>query len=237
MYNVLMSKYQEIYLDIRSDILSGTYPEHQKMPGEEELAEKYGVSRVTIAKAFRLLRENGCIVTRRGHGTYACQPKEAPFRDIAAFTGTSARLYDKEKVDTQIIAFHVRFADEDEAEKLQIDTADVIYDIIRLRIVDKEPYALEYTLMPVNVIPHVTEDVLKHSIYRHIENTLHLKIGKAKRRIKADKSDAYDQKYLRCAEDDPVLEVEQTVRLADGRIFEYSQSRFRYDKAVITSSG
>ena len=39
-----------------------------------------------------------------------------------------------------------------------------------------------------------------------------------------------DQKYLDCATDDPILELEQQVYLKDGRIFEYSQTRQRYDK-------
>ena len=40
----------------------------------------------------------------------------------------------------------------------------------------------------------------------------------------------YDQKYLDCKEDDPVLEVEQVAFLSDMRPFEFSQTRHRYDK-------
>ncbi len=57
-----------------------------------------------------------------------------------------------------------------------------------------------------------------------------LKFGPANRRIRAGKPDLYDQKYLDCKEDDPVLEVEQVAFLSDMCPFEFSQTRHRYDK-------
>ena len=76
----------------------------------------------------------------------------------------------------------------------------------------------------------ITENILHHSIYQYIQNELKLEIGDAIRKISAQKSDAYDQKYLDCAKDDPILELEQQVYLKDGRIFEFSQTRQRYDR-------
>ena len=64
--------------------------------------------------------------------------------------------------------------------------------------------------------------MLEKSIYHHILNTLRLKFGPANRRIRAGKPDLYDQKYLDCKEDDPVLEVEQAAFLSDMRPFEFS---------------
>lgn len=60
--------------------------------------------------------------------------------------------------------------------------------------------------------------------------TLGLTIGKAHRIFRAVKADAYDQRYLDCQPHDPVFEVEQLCFLADGRLFEYSQTRNRYDR-------
>ncbi|MFQ7237256.1 MAG: UTRA domain-containing protein, partial [Enterococcus hulanensis] len=119
-------------------------------------------------------------------------------------------------------------------EKLRISKNDPIYDIIRLRMLDGEPLALEYTIMPVLLIPGITEEILKKSVYQYIQETLHLDFGQSHRRIKADKPDQYDIEYLDCQSDDPVLEIEQTVYLDNDIPFEYSQTRHRYDKGDIT---
>ena len=67
------------------------------------------------------------------------------------------------------------------------------------------------------------------SIYDHLHQELNVHFAGAYRAISADKSDEYDQQYLNCAENDPVLEVQQVVYLKDGQPIEYSSSRNRFD--------
>lgn len=107
-------------------------------------------------------------------------------------------------------------------------------DIIRARYVNDEPYSMEYTIMPRKIIPEIAEEILYHSIYQYIQNELNLRIGTATRRIRADKSDYYDQTYLDCNKHDPILEVEQVICLSDGRPFEFSQVRYPYSMGEIT---
>ena len=44
------------------------------------------------------------------------------------------------------------------------------------------------------------------------------------------KSDELDRKYLNLEKDEPILEVERVAYLDNGKVFEYSFSRHRYDK-------
>ena len=44
-------------------------------------------------------------------------------------------------------------------------------------------------------------------------------------------------KYLDCANDDPVLCIQQKAFLEDGRPFELSESRNRYDRGALTVNG
>ncbi|WP_143812318.1 UTRA domain-containing protein, partial [Oenococcus oeni] len=100
----------------------------------------------------------------------------------------------------------------------------------RLRIVDEEPYVLEYTKMPVKVIPGISDDILKKSIYHYIKSDLNLKIGSAFRKIRADKPNLFDKKFLNCKNEDPILEITQTAFLNSDIPFEFSRVRYRYDK-------
>ena len=55
---------------MRMLILEGTFPPGQPLPGERQLAERFGVSRGSIRDAFRTLETIGLLVTRHGQGTF-----------------------------------------------------------------------------------------------------------------------------------------------------------------------
>jgi GntR family transcriptional repressor for pyruvate dehydrogenase complex len=61
---------EEIADRIRVVILDGTFPAGQPLPGERQLAERFGVSRGSIRDAFRTLETIGLLVTRHGQGTF-----------------------------------------------------------------------------------------------------------------------------------------------------------------------
>jgi DNA-binding GntR family transcriptional regulator len=44
-----------------------------RLPTELELAEQYGVSRVTVRRAIAVLRDRGKVVTVHGRGTYTAK--------------------------------------------------------------------------------------------------------------------------------------------------------------------
>jgi GntR family transcriptional regulator len=55
---------------LRNEILSGAWPPESRLPTEEELVKRYGVSRPTIRKAKRMLAEQGFIQDIKGSGCY-----------------------------------------------------------------------------------------------------------------------------------------------------------------------
>lgn len=61
---------EEIADRIRVLILDGTFPAGQPLPGERQLAARFGVSRGSIRDALRVLETIGLLVTRHGQGTF-----------------------------------------------------------------------------------------------------------------------------------------------------------------------
>ena len=55
---------------VRELILDGTFPTGQPLPGERQLAERFGVSRGSIRDAFRMLEMIGLLEMRHGQGTF-----------------------------------------------------------------------------------------------------------------------------------------------------------------------
>jgi GntR family transcriptional regulator, transcriptional repressor for pyruvate dehydrogenase complex len=66
---------------IRMLILDGTFPAGRPLPGERQLAERFGVSRGSVRDAFRTLETIGLLVTRHGQGTF---PQELDVNRLVA---------------------------------------------------------------------------------------------------------------------------------------------------------
>ncbi|MHC5539911.1 winged helix-turn-helix domain-containing protein, partial [Singulisphaera rosea] len=70
-------KYVDIAKDIEAEIVSGQWPEGERMPGVRGIASKYGVSTVTASRSLQLLRDRGLIRSVQRSGSYPVASKEA----------------------------------------------------------------------------------------------------------------------------------------------------------------
>ena len=92
--------YHEVADKITQLIKDGSYPPGIRLPGERELAEKFGVSRVTIREAEIALQAQGIISIKTGSGVYVLDPAEnggEVLPEVSAFELTEARsLFESE---------------------------------------------------------------------------------------------------------------------------------------------
>lgn len=61
--------YVQIARELKEQIVSGAYPVGAQLPTEDELCERFSVSRYTVREALRRLREDGLVTSRQGAGT------------------------------------------------------------------------------------------------------------------------------------------------------------------------
>ncbi|MVX65113.1 UTRA domain-containing protein [Clostridium chromiireducens] len=227
-----MAKYEEIAGDIRNGILSGKYNPNEQLPLEKEMCEHYGVSRITIKKAVDELVFQGLVIKRRGSGTFVKALDDNDVQELSLarqFEGFS-ETHKERKVTSEIIQFEVVHPTEEIATKLKITCDDFVYYVVRARFADDEPYVIDYTYMPIGLIPGMKKDVLLKSIYGYIENDLGFKIKSAHRLIRAILPSELEQKWLEIDSNFPILEVEQVGFLDNGQPFEYSKAHHRSDR-------
>lgn len=62
--------------DIAADIEAGTLRAGARLPSEPELAEVYGVARITVRAAIAQLVERGLVVVVHGRGTFVAERQE-----------------------------------------------------------------------------------------------------------------------------------------------------------------
>jgi GntR family transcriptional regulator len=233
-----MNKYESISIEVRQRIKNREYPIDQPIPDEISLAKEFGCSRMTMKRALDLLVVEGLLYRKRGHGTFIVQSainkSKVNVATNQSLLGLSNLLKEK-NVTSKVIKFEVQFPTEEVAVHLAIDEKTPVYYLIRLRLVDGEPYVMEKTYMPTTLIPGIKEEILHGSVYKYIQEDLGLTIAGSHRIIRACKSDKLDQENLECLPEDPILEVEHVGFLNNGVPFEYSFSRHRYDKFEVTT--
>ena len=216
-----MTKYEVITSDIRKKIQNGTFSANTRLPTEPELGEQYNVSRITVKKAIDKLVAEGFVIKRRGVGTFVKGLAE----EAGGLSPQASGLFhtlDKSKIKSQVILFEVIPAQEEIADKLNIQPDDFVYHIIRYRYGENNWRTIDFCYMSILLIPGLKKEHLYQSVYEYIESNLGLRIQSAHRIITAKRPDKYDKEYLQLKDTDPVLCIEQVGYLDSGIPFEYS---------------
>ena len=93
--------YQQVANALRAAILTRKLAPGEKLPSGNELARRYGVARMTIQQAVRLLRDEGLIVSRQGSGVYV---RERTARAVALRPHVE-RAFEQPKVSIDFAGF------------------------------------------------------------------------------------------------------------------------------------
>jgi DNA-binding transcriptional regulator YhcF (GntR family) len=70
--------YRQVANALRAAILTRKFEPGEKLPSGTELAATYGVARMTVQQAIRLLRDEGLVVSRQGSGVFVRERTERP---------------------------------------------------------------------------------------------------------------------------------------------------------------
>ena len=232
-----MLKYEAIASDLRKQITEGVFTPGQQLALEKEMCTQYGVSRITIKRAVDELVKEGLVVKRRGSGTFVKSLEDEDVKELSManqFSGFAATFKGR-NVGTKVLRVDIIHPEEDVAAKLQMSVDDFIYDIVRVRSLDGQPVVIEYTQMPIQLIPGIKRQVLEKSIYGYIEEELKLKIQSAHRTVRAVMPTEEEKKELDIKGVLPLLEVTQVAFLDDGRPFEFSIAHHRADRNAFRS--
>ena len=68
-----ISASEQVFEALQSQISSGVWKVGDRLPSEGELAERYGVIRLTVRVALQKLNALGVVETRTGSGTYVIE--------------------------------------------------------------------------------------------------------------------------------------------------------------------
>jgi len=138
----------QIYNIIIKEISSGKYLPGALLPSENQLAERYNVSRPTIRAAFARLLERGYVIRRRGVGTFiADRPSIANplylFLDIQERISARGFTPGFTQLKTEMIK-----ADDYLSKTLDVPVGSNILNIQKLFTADRNPLILFINYIP-----------------------------------------------------------------------------------------
>ena len=140
--------YRQLMQKLRSDIQSGVYPVHSRIPSEQELCEAYQVSRVTVRKALAELTREGLLQRHQGKGTFVGVPRLCKdLKDVTSFHD-SCRMMNCTPGTRVIHAQLTRATDEDRRDLLLGEEEQQVVELARLRLADNTPVMLETNRFP-----------------------------------------------------------------------------------------
>lgn len=153
--------YHQVYVLLRQRIRDGAYCFDRPLPGEHQLADDFGVSRVTIRRTLNNLELDGFVERRRGVGTFAiAQP--AQFHDrynIGGLMQPGSRGVAptaSKTLRSGLIAAPGHVARD-------LGTSGSVFRIERLRHIRGEPFTLMTAYLPEQVSQQINHTTLKET--------------------------------------------------------------------------
>ncbi|WP_125605424.1 GntR family transcriptional regulator, LSA1692 subfamily [Lapidilactobacillus bayanensis] len=222
--------YEKIATAIDKDIKSGVYGVHQKLPSENDLAQQFQTTRLTIRKAIDKLEKQHVAVRDRNRGTYvlAAHDKISSGADgLVGFTEAAKKF--QLNVSTKILDLNLMTEYPNYIQdKLDLMDNEPVWQISRLRFADHEPMTHEQIYIKQRILPELTIDEAEGSLYQLIEQTM--VIGYADQELEAVLLDQDLSRLLATSTGSPAFFAHTTAYSVDGYPILYDDSHYRADK-------
>lgn len=229
------NKYSEIYNFIKKQIKDGIYLPEEKIPSENELKILFNVSRNTVRKAIELLSSDGYLTSVHGKGVFVIKKIPVNFLISGTQSFKEASKYNNLKYNTTVPIFEIIKVDEELHKITHFNIGEEIFHLIRIREIDGEKVILDNNYFLKSVLEGITVSTAMVSIYEFLEKKKNLKIEGAQKIISVETATEEDEKYLDLKNKNLLAVVKNFAYLDNGTLFEYTESRHRYDKFIFSS--
>ena len=198
-----------------------------RLPTEVELVEQYGISRITVRQALRLLEEEGLIRREVGRGTFVTDYR--PFTGALKVEGSLEDIISLGRNPVKVIEVKTVKADADDAEKLGIPIGSPLVRATRVRLLHDEPYSHIVNDLPAEIGRRFSKNDWKGVVLKVIEEKLKLPLRDAEETVRASLADGQLARLLNTKIGAPLLAVERVVRSDHGQVVERVRIHYRSD--------
>jgi GntR family transcriptional regulator len=212
---------------LKAEIESRKWQPDEQLPNEAKLAERFGVSKITVRQALQELADLGYIRREHGRGTFVERRKfdEGP-RELTSFTEEMRRhdLVAKSCILSQTTVE----ADAKVADALRVTLRSPVFVLKRVRLAGGEPMSVQTAHIPGALVPGL--DVREeNSLYELLQTRYHLYAARARETYFAALAQSPSAELLGISPGSAVFAVERVTMLPNEKPFEFVQSIVRGD--------
>lgn len=226
-------RYLQVAGELRAEILSGKFAARDQFPTENDLCQRYGVSRFTVREALRRLQNEGLIARKRGSGTVV-QPAAARGGTLhQPLSNVDEILQYARDTDVPYEARGRGDLPREIAEQIGEDTSGAwtCFRSVRSQQIDGQPIAATDAYFHERVDAAVKRlDLGAGALFSQVEKLTGVSIGKVIHYIQAVTANADIAQALDLKRGSPVLRITRCYLDLKGRIFEISVSHHPGDR-------
>ena len=212
---------------VKNAVRSGVLEHGNILPGERDLSQLAGISRITVRKAMQELEEEGVVTRSQGYGTQINNIFEYSLKEARGFS--QQVVLRGKKPNTLWVNKRIVPCPEEVAQQLAVAVESHVFLLKRIRYVDDDAVSIEESWVPAHLIHDV--DAIGVSLYDYFRSQ-HIFPQRTRSRVSARMPDAEFQTHIQMDSTVPVLVIKQVALDQQQRPIEYSISYCRSDLYV-----
>ena len=226
-----MSKYKQVYNDIKGKIDTRFYKRNTELPSENDLVREYGYSKDTIRKALSLLELDGYIQKIKGKNSLILGHGRIKNNYLGNVkTSEELNIDGKYEIKTNLESLYIIQGDRKIMDIFGANESNDFYRVSRSRTINGERLEYEVSYFDRSLVPFLNKDIAENSIYKHLETELGLNITHSRREISFRYATDEEKQHMDLGVYDMVAVVESITYLSNGNILQYGVLSYRPDK-------
>jgi GntR family transcriptional regulator len=217
--------------DILRRMAEKELPPGAAIPSERELAERFGVSRLTVREAVGQLVGDGVLTRVRGRGTFIARHRLDQQPYLTSFTDDMRRR--GLIPTTEPLRHGVEIPPPATAVALGLPPGDPAYRVDRLRRADGTPLAVERGWFNPRMVPGLLDGDLTGSLYALLAERYRVHLDDGRQTVWAEAAEGETARLLGVGAGSPLLVFRRLSR-AKGQPVEQMTSWYRGDLYQVT---
>ncbi|WP_203333700.1 GntR family transcriptional regulator [Planococcus beigongshangi] len=226
--NLLVPLYHQVKNYLEEKILSEEWGVGHRLPTEKELAAQFSVSSITIKRAVHELVNEGLLYRQSGKGTFVIKKEEKNLSQLVSLKSESG---ENKHHPHKTLSFKKEKATKKIASIFEIKTNDPVYKIVRVKLEEEKPMALEYSYIPTDKFPDLDPKTFENDLlYNLFIKKYQMKLDKAKVYFSLVLAEKIEADILNVPVGEQLFVIERHTLTTDGKVIEYSQFVMKPDQ-------
>ena len=217
--------YDQIGRNLRELIVSGKLKPNETVPSEWELAELYGVSRLTVRKALDGLVRQRWLCKRHGVGTFVTKPSVTSIAP-SKLSFTDQMIAIGRKPTSRLVSLGVENVSLAITSSLELSRGDQVFCLTRVRLADNVPILLETAYLSLERYPGLETAVglAESSLYNYLLESYKVSVTRIEQTLKPVLLTNEQAIHLQAKPSSPSIHSEIVAYTSGGEPVEYSWS-------------